>query len=339
MRLIPTVAFAAIGWAGAGAASLPAQEPTSLAPAENTFQPYVETILGAGADFDMVPISGGSFVFGSPDGEDGRSSDEGPQVEVSVGPFWMAAHEVTWALYDAFRSSGKADSAREIAVDDTEGDVDAVTRPTNRYGDESFGFGKGRQPVLGISYHAAREFTRWLSAATGKAYRLPTEVEWEYACRAGSTTAYSFGDDPAALDDYGWHADNSDFRAWPVGKKQPNAWGIHDLHGNVAEFCLDQYEPDAYAGIESGAQLPVVLPDERRYPHVVRGGSWDDDPPVLRCAARTPSSPKWSKRDPQQPKGIWWHTDAPYIGLRVVRALEEDDRLKGLRSKITRESP
>ncbi len=72
---------------------------------------------------------------------------------------------------------------------------------------------------------------------------------------------------------------------------------------------------------------------------MVRGGSWDDDPPVLRCAARTASNAKWSRRDPQQPKGIWWHTDASYVGFRIVRAVDEDERLQGIRSKITRESP
>jgi len=259
---------------------------------------------------------------------------------VKVAPFWMSTHEVTWDLYDAFRNTGKADSGKDLEADEPESsDVDAVTRPTKRYGDESFGFGKGRQPVVGISYHAAMEFTRWLSSVTGKVYRLPTEAEWEYACQAGTTTAYSFGNDPAGLDAHGWYADNSDFQPRPVGGKEPNPWGLHDLHGNVMEFCLDHYDPEAYAGAEAGAAAPVVLPTEKRYPHVVRGGSWDDDPPALRCAARYQSSPNWSKRDPQQPKGIWWHTDAPYVGFRVVRAVEEDERLKGLRSQITRQSP
>jgi formylglycine-generating enzyme required for sulfatase activity len=102
---------------------------------------------------------------------------------------------------------------------------------------------------------------------------------------------------------------------------------------------LDHYGAEAYAAIEAGAEGPVVLPTEKRYPHAVRGGSWDDDPPALRCNARYQSSPSWSKRDPQQPKGIWWHTDAPYVGFRVVRAVEEDERLVGVRSQISRESP
>jgi formylglycine-generating enzyme required for sulfatase activity len=321
-----------------GATPLPAQGPPGAGPASVDFLPYTETIPGTDFTIEMVPILGGTFLLGSPEDEADRSPDEGPPVEVSVGPFWMASQEVTWDLYDAFRSTGKADSAKAQETSDPE-DVDAVTRPTNRYGDESFGFGKGQRPVVGISYHAAMEFARWLSATTGKAYRLPTEAEWEHACQAGTTTAYSFGDDIAQLDDHAWYADNSDFETQPVGKKAPNPWGVYDLHGNVAEFCLDHYEAEAYSGIEPGTKLPVVLPSERRYPHVVRGGSWDDDPPALRCAARYQSSPKWSRGDPQQPKGIWWHTDASYVGFRVVRAVDEDERLRGIRSKITRESP
>ena len=338
MRFVPCLISLTVALVGLGTGSLPAQEPPAAGPTGVDFLPYAEPIPGTDLAIELVPIPGGSFLLGSPEAEAERAPDEGPPVEVRVAPFWMAKHEVTWDLYDAFRNTGKADSGKDMGADQP-ADVDAVTRPTKRYGDESFGFGKGRQPVVGISYHAAREFTRWLSSVTGKAYRLPTEAEWEYACQAGTTTAYSFGDDATDLDDHGWYADNANFQPQPVGEKEPNPWGVHDLHGNVAEYCLDHYGAETYAGIEAGAEGPVVLPTERRYPHVVRGGSWDDDPPMLRCAARYQSSPKWSKRDPQQPKGIWWHTDAPYVGFRVVRAVDEDERLRGIRSKITRESP
>jgi formylglycine-generating enzyme required for sulfatase activity len=309
-----------------------AEEPVAL------LAPYVETIPGTDLTIEMMPVPEGTFLLGSPEAEDHRGEDEGPAVEVMVASFWMAKHEVTWDLYDAFRLSGKADSGKEGASQAPR-DKDAVTRPTKRYGDESFGFGKGRQPVIGISHHAAMEFAHWLSETTGKSYRLPTEAEWEYACQAGATTAYSFGDDPALLDQHAWYADNSDFRPHPVGEKSPNAWGIHDLHGNVMELCLDSYDKEAYARLKPGVKGPVVVPTERRYPHVVRGGSWDDDPETLRCGARGQSSEKWSRRDPQQPKGIWWHTDASYVGFRVVRALEEVEALQGVRSKITKESP
>jgi formylglycine-generating enzyme required for sulfatase activity len=110
------------------------------------------------------------------------------------------------------------------------------------------------------------------------------------------------------------------------------------MHGNVAEWVLDHYDKDFYSLSKQGAVGPVLLPTERRYPHVVRGGSWDDDAARLRSAARRASNKEWSKRDPQRPQSIWWHTEAIFVGFRVVRPLEEQENLKGLRSKVTRES-
>ena len=110
------------------------------------------------------------------------------------------------------------------------------------------------------------------------------------------------------------------------------------MHGNVAEWVVDHYDAGFYAKTPAGALEPVVLPTERRYPYVVRGGSWDDPPARLRSAARRASSEDWNRRDPQSPQSIWWHTDATFVGFRVVRALEEEDKLKGLRSTITRDS-
>ena len=130
-----------------------------------------------------------------------------------------------------------------------------------------------------MTHHAAMEYCRWLSAKTGKIYRLPTEAEWEYACRAGTTTAYSFGDDPDELDEYAWYVDNAE-QPQPVGKKKPNPWGLHDMHGNVAEWCLDHYVADIYSTL---AKDPLVDPagrparPQKEYPYVARGGSWDDD--------------------------------------------------------------
>ena len=127
----------------------------------------------------------------------------------------------------------------------------------------------------------------------------------------------------------------------PVGTKKPNGWGIYDLHGNVAEWTLDQYDPKRYASLQGQKSLinPVLLPGEKRYPHVVRGVSFEDDAAGVRSAARRASKPEWSRRDPQQPQSIWWHTDAIFVGFRLVRAVEEPEALKGFQSKITRESP
>ena len=306
-------------------------------PAE--MKPYAETIPGTSVTFDMVPLAGGTFRMGSPPGEPGRNADEGPPHEVAIRPFWIGKHEVTWSEYDKFwldTSVVQASYAAEIKA----AGVDALTRPTPPYADESFGFGKGKQPVISVGHHAAMEYARWLSKKTGKVYRLPTEAEWEYACRAGTTTAYSFGDDPAALDEHAWYADNSEGQPHTIGGKKPNPWGLFDMHGNAGEWVLDRYEKDAYAARAGRTSAsPVVMPAERIYPHVVRGGSWDHDAPALRCAARMASQVDWNRRDPQRPQSIWWLTDATFVGFRLVRPLQEQEELIGLRSRVTKESP
>jgi formylglycine-generating enzyme required for sulfatase activity len=300
-------------------------------------KPYTEIIPGTRVKFDMAPIPAGNFTMGSPDGEASHNADEGPQHEVSIPAFWMGTMEVTWDEYDLFAFAKEIEKKPAPVSPAT--NADALTRPTPPYADESFGFGKGRQPAISITQHAAMEYCRWLSQKTGKLYRLPTEAEWEYAARAGSKTAYSFGDDVKRLAEYGWFADNSDGAPHIVGKKKPNAWGLYDMHGNVAEWCLDTYSKDFYSTLKANSVAPVLLPTERRYPNPVRGGSWDDDAPGLRSAARRASRQTWSKRDPQRPQSIWWHTDALTVGFRVVRPLEEQENLKGLKSKVTRQSP
>jgi formylglycine-generating enzyme required for sulfatase activity len=307
---------------------------TPQAPAHRS---YTETIPGTAVTFEMVAIPGGTFVMGSGAGERGRAADEGPAHEVRIGPFWMEKTETTWDEYDKFAFAQAIARAGGGGGAPASG-ADAITKPTPPYADESFGFGKGRQPAISMQYHAAMEYCRWLSAATGKTYRLPTEAEWEYAARAGTKTAYSFGDDPSALEASGWFERNSGGHPHPVGGKAANPWGLYDMHGNVAEWVVDHYEPGFYATVAPGTRAPVLLPDARRYPYVVRGGSWDDPPQRLRSAARLASNEDWNRRDPQSPQSIWWHTDATFVGFRVVRAVEEEDKLKGLRSAITRDS-
>jgi len=214
----------------AALASLPSDPRTSHAaedppepPAD--FKPYKETIPGSMVSFEMLPIPGGSYVMGSPETEKGRSPDEGPQHPVTIRPFWMGKTEVTWDEFDVYFKKADADN-RGDTPNPRDKEADAVSRPTPPYADETFGHGREGQPVLCITHHAAMEYCRWLSAKTGKIYRLPTEAEWEYACRAGTKTAYSFGDDPKQLGEYAWFKENSEDLTHKVAQKKPNPWGL-----------------------------------------------------------------------------------------------------------------
>jgi formylglycine-generating enzyme required for sulfatase activity len=186
----------------------------------------------------------------------------------------------------------------------------------------SFGMGKDGFPAISMTQHAANKYCQWLSAHTGHFYRLPTEAEWEYACRAGTKTAYFFGDSPKKLGDYAWFADNSDFKYQKVGRKKPNPWGLYDVHGNVGEWCLDQYDPDYYKNFLKGVADNAWNKSTKPYPHVLRGGAWDDEADRLRSAARRGSNKSWKQQDPQLPKSIWFLTDAQFVGFRIVRPLK-----------------
>ena len=318
--------------------------------------PYTETIPGTDVSFEMVPVPGGEFVMGSPEGEADRAGDEGPQVRVQVEPFWIGKCEVTWAeyqafmaMYDAFKklqllatnpdkiAAGEPSAKEKFKLVTThawdgkledEWGVDAVTSATPLY-DSSFTYAAGdqpNQPAVTMTQFAAKQYTKWLSGILGRDYRLPTEAEWEYAARAGTTTAYSFGDDPAQLDQYAWFDENAEYQTHPVGTKKPNPWGIHDMHGNVAEWTLDEYRPDAYPELGEGpidASLAVRWPT-KVYPRVIRGGSWLDLGPANRSAARHKSQEQeWKLSDPNIPLSPWWFTEEPAtgVGMRIVRPL------------------
>ena len=177
--------------------------------------PYTTTIPGTDVTIDMIPIPGGTFKIGSPESEQDRADDEGPQIDVVVDPMWVAKTETNWLQYKEymklylifkeFESQGK----RQVVDDNL---VDAITAPTELY-DPSFTFEYGeepQQPAVTMTQYSAQQFTKWLSLTTGIQYRLPTEAEWEYAARAGTTTAYSWGDSPDDIDDYAWYFDNCD---------------------------------------------------------------------------------------------------------------------------------
>ncbi len=283
---------------------------------------YVQKVPQTEENIPMIFVPSGSFKMGSPKSEIGHFADEGPQHEVQIDAFWIGQYEITWDLYNLFVSREidqyqmKKDLESEVSID-----VDAVSGATMPYVEMSFGMGTDGYPAISMTQLAAVKFCEWLSAMTGKFYRLPTEAEWEYACRAGSEAAYSFGEDLSELKDYAWYSDNSNEKYQKVGQKKPNSWGLHDMHGNVAEWTLDQYIPTAYKKRKKDVDNPYEAPT-KTYPRVVRGGSWMDKPERLRSSSRRPSSKRWKRRDPQIPKSLWWHTDAQFLGFRIVRPLE-----------------
>ncbi len=270
---------------------------------------YKVTIPNTTVSYGMAPVPAGDFLMGSPDSDSQRKKDEQPQHKVHVDSFWMQAHEVTWEEYLLFMFARQAD---EIAHKDEL--VDAVSRPTAPYVEMSFGMGLEGYPAISMTQHAANKYAQWLSAKTGEFYRLPTEAEWEYACRAGSATPYYFGSDSSRLVEYSWYAANSKGKYQKVATRKPNAWGLYDMLGNVMEWTLDAYGPYTAAP----AANPWVKPD-RPYPHSARGGSWNDPAGMLRCAARVASDPSWKQQDPQLPKSVWYETDAQWLGFRLVR--------------------
>jgi formylglycine-generating enzyme required for sulfatase activity len=286
---------------------------------EKEHKNYHQELTGSDMVIDMVSISEGKFTMGSPKSEANRETDEGPVHEVLIDAFWMSKYEVTWELYNLFVNrtiDGVTNTSMGLDVNIA---VDALAGATVPYVDMSLGMGTEADfPVGNVTHYAASAFCEWLSAKTGCFYRLPTEAEWEYAARAGSSTAYHFGDDITALDDYAWHYKNSDDTYHNVGQKKPNAWGLHDMHGNVAEWTLDQYLPEAYQKREKISMNPWEFATTE-YPRIVRGGSYDDDAEALRSADRTASKERWKMRDPQFPKSKWWNTDAPFVGFRLVR--------------------
>ncbi len=261
---------------------------------------YPQPIPGTDFSIEMVPIPGGTFVMGSP--------EEGQTAPIDMPSFFMSAHEITYDQYLPFREKTYDGPA---AV--TEGySVDAVTRPSPPYLDFTYGMGsRDGYPAVSMTQQAALRYCRWLYEKTGEFYRLPTEAEWEYACRAGEA-------DSPPLNNVAWYFDNSDDAYHKVGQKEPNAWGLYDMLGNVSEYTVDPYVPDR-EGFDPEAPQEVYAPITGKYNRVVKGGAYDDDATACHCTYRTPSLAKWQARDPQIPKSIWWNPDSPFAGFRIVR--------------------
>lgn len=246
----------------------------------------IQTIAGSAVTIDLRAIPGGSLNG------------------VEIAPFWIATTETTWDLFDIWLYR-LDEPAAEQPEPDTPSDPapDAVSRPSKPYLPADRGFGHAGYPAISMSFHSAQQFCAWLSEKTGRIYRLPSEAEWEHACRAGSSAAYSFGDDASLLPEHAWFKSNAEDRTHAVATRKPNPWGLHDMHGNVREW--------------------VVGADGKP---TTRGGSYRDSEESLRCDAAIKPSREWNASDPQIPKSKWWLADGPFVGFRVVCEMTDEER-------------
>jgi sulfatase modifying factor 1 len=231
---------------------------------------------------------------------------------------------VTWEEFDAFVAQRQPDSPTvrsqwEGPMPSYFAILSGLTGKTYRSPDQRWG--KGTRPVLGLTHAAARLYTEWLSEATGKKYRLPTEAEWEYAYRAGTTGPYPVPTN-GSIADYAIYRANSGSVPHPTGTGKPNAWGLYGMMGNARELCLDWYAPDAYAQSSGSPSVDPKGPPSGTE-HVIRGGSFRSSKGSLRAAARDYTrSEAWSVTDPRWEKSPYWYTDVLDVGFRVVRELE-----------------
>lgn len=261
----------------------------------------------------MVNLPAGKFEMGSFNPAI-NGVEQGPAKQVQVDAFAISIYETTWEQYDAFFRDNNFSVNKE---------TDAITRPSPPYLDFTLGMGKEGFPASSMQPYGALMFCKWLYKQTGIFYRLPTEAEWEYACKAGES--YAMPTDSMKLTEYAWFAGNSRQKYQPVGSLKPNAWGIYDMLGNVAEWTLDGWT-NAYFSqtLEQTAINPLTVP-QKKLPRPVRGGSYRDEAAQIHPALRKPSDPVWNRRDPQIPKSKWWNTDAPFVGFRVVRPVAQPD--------------
>jgi formylglycine-generating enzyme required for sulfatase activity len=297
------------------------------------FKNFTEPIPGTNVSFDMVAVPGGSFNMGSPDNEPLRKPNEGPVHKVTVTSFWIAEIEVSWDEYMAFFRATASQGRTEGQVVKTN-NVDAISGATPPWGAPDQGWGKRSRPAITMSWHAANVYCMWLSKRTGKKYRLPTEAEWEYACRGGTNTPYFFDGNPKKLTSSGllkffFNPDTTNIASRVVYKvnsfsktKEPrdvktNPFGLKNMSGNIAEFCSDFYSPDAYRADSLGYINPKG--PESGTEHVIRGGSFKSDAKDVRSASRDYTKTKaWLVTDPQMPKSIWWYSDCIDVGFRIV---------------------
>lgn len=249
-----------------------AQQPAAPA---TKLTPFTQTLPNSLVKVPMVPIPGGTVKIGN--------------QTVTVKPFWMAKTETPWEAFDVFTASGTASPA----YDQTDFPADAIAWPSKSYILPDLGWGHNGFPAINVSFLSADMYCRWLSSATGKKYRLPTEAEWEWACRAGVTGPWKI--DKKTLEKSAWYAGNSDKMSHPVGKKLPNKFGLHDMLGNPGEWATDM------------EGKPVLC-----------GGTFLDGVAGITPGNRRRWTPKWQETDPQFPKSRWWLADGKFVGFRVI---------------------
>lgn len=285
---------------------------------------YTEVVVsedGREFSFEMIEIPAGTFQMGSPTDEPGRKEDEGPQHPARLSKFYLGATEVSLDLFMVFYEETMTEKKGQASEAEDAVGVDAVSGPTPVYGDLTLG-AEVDHPAIGMSWLNAVTFCKWLSQKTGKNYRLPTEAEWEYACRAGTSNVWGATSDEDQLNEIAWWDENSDGTTHAVATREPNPWGLYDLSGNVREWVHDFYSPGAYAQIASDTPVEDPKGPTTGRVHVARGGDWSSLPEELRCAARAHEVPDWRSLDPQVPKSQWWLPFMDFIGFRVARSAD-----------------
>jgi formylglycine-generating enzyme required for sulfatase activity len=231
-----------------------------------------ETIKGTTVKFDLVQLPAGKVTVGG--------------KEYEIKPVWIGKTEVRWDEYDIYWQR------LDLTADEQNKGVDAENRPSKPYSPPDRGFGRQGFPAGSIAFAEAQKYVKWLSKKTGHKYRLPTVAEWAYAARAGGDGKV----DKAALKDVAWFVDNSEEKPQKCEAKKPNAWGLFDTLGNVAEWATR----------EDGTGVAC-------------GGSFQDEAEDVTVDSQAEYNKAWQRDDPQDPKGKSWLSNGAHIGIRVVR--------------------
>lgn len=275
-------------------------------------------------ELSKVSIPGSKIEFSLsyiPAGQLSIQSADGKTSPIQLDAFWMGTREVTYDEFLLFQY--RRNDNNSSAWKDGKYSADAVTRPTPQYMDYTWGMGTiGGVPAVAMTQQGALRYCQWLYQKTGQFFRLPTEAEWEYACRAGATGALPEGVTEDNLGDHAWYFDNANEKYHPTAQKKANTWGLFDMLGNVAEWTADAYVDDYFAESSKNPKNPWFKPSAK-YPHTIRGGSFDDNPEDCSCSKRVKSLPSLQKRDPQIPRSRWWNTDSSWLGFRIVKPLKQ----------------